>query len=159
MIRIGIDQSITSTGLVALDDHDAVIGHKLIKTTPREFPCLHHRLSYISTEVVNWMVHVGATCGTIEGLSYGSVGRATRDLAGVYFLIHNKVFEKCGIKLDVVTPTSLKKFATGTGAAKKPAMVAALPDHVRVMFEELEVGKSIYDLADAYWLSKTMSNT
>lgn len=156
-IRIGIDQSLTSSGIVATDLTGDLVGYFLVKTTPRSHPCIHDRIEHIAETVSDGILmwHMSdefeIMSVTIEGLSYGSVGRATRDLAGVYFLIVNRVRARLGMNIAVCTPTQLKKHACGNGAAKKPEVYAHLPESVQATFKE--EGKSRFDVSDAYFLS------
>ena len=55
----------------------------------------------------------------------------------------------------IVPPTTLKKFATGSGKADKNEMIAALPVDVREHFNAQGYKKTtgLTDVADAYWLS------
>jgi len=60
-----------------------------------------------------------------------------------------------GDRISIVPPTTLKKFATGNGNAKKEAMFDALPSETKQVFEEKTLkSKGRFDVTDAYWLSK-----
>jgi crossover junction endodeoxyribonuclease RuvC len=61
----------------------------------------------------------------IEGLSFGSHGSATRDLAGLWWLAVAEL-ETLGVPLGVVAPSVLKKWATGRGNADKFAVAQAV---------------------------------
>ena len=90
----------------------------------------------------------------IEGLSFGSRGDATRNLAILFGVICSR------LNIDnpyTVAPTSLKKFATGNGRADKKEMLANIENYNETLFTELnkltiKAGK--YDIADAFYLAK-----
>ena len=93
-----------------------------------------------------------------EQLAFGGVGNASRDLAILLGTIINQDTYINDEKLLLVSPTSAKKVFTGSGKAKKPEMVAALPEEVREIFESFDIGmtktkkrwKGLDDLADSY---------
>jgi hypothetical protein len=87
----------------------------------------------------------------MEGVSYGSVGSAA--LVDLSFLNASirMVLKENGVKFDIVSPTSLKKFACANGQADKDVMVDAwkrLDENVRDV-----TGIKIDDLADSYFLA------
>ena len=92
----------------------------------------------------------------IEGLAFGIRGDATRDLAGLLFTIVTTLRRKTtNIPVAVITPTSLKKFATGSGKSDKVTMITAVPDVVMNVFLKAKYKKTtgLYDVVDAYWLA------
>jgi len=152
-LLIGIDQSLTSTGIVVLNEEgSSLVGHHLVKTKPRQFSNIHYRLKYICSEVILALrQHDGGARIAIEGLSYGSVGQGTRDLAGLYFLLCQHLYRHSGVYPITITPTTLKRLATGSGAAKKPDIYAAMPNSMQEAFAGQ--GKGRFDLSDAYFLA------
>lgn len=101
-----------------------------------------------------------------EDLAFGARGDATRNLAGLLFVLIQVLLEYntiygLNIGLEVVAPTSLKKFATKSGKADKTQMVAALPKDVLKQFADAKFKKTtgLTDLADAYWLSQYEKET
>lgn len=98
----------------------------------------------------------------IEGIAASASGDATRGLAGLQFLIMSKFLDeqeddfmelKEPFAIDVVPPTTVKKFATDNGRADKEDVFEALPSEVKEKFSEYPKTKGRYDLADAYWIS------
>lgn len=81
----------------------------------------------------------------MEGPSYHSTGAYWHENAGLWWAVVTRL-KQSGRPLAVITPTTLKKFATGSGSAKKSAMVGAA---VR-RFGLDEIGE---DEADALWLA------
>ena len=91
----------------------------------------------------------------IEGISYGSTLRTKSifDLAGLNYIIRNKFIniydDENRIKLNIVPPTHIKKFATGKGNANKDRIINIFSvSHPKLVSE---IGK-IDDLADAYYM-------
>jgi Holliday junction resolvasome RuvABC endonuclease subunit len=93
----------------------------------------------------------------IEGLAFAMRGDATRDLAGLLFTVINVLaINHPTAKYILVPPTTLKKFATGSGKAKKEHMIASLPADIAKRFTDAKYKKTtgLADLADSYWLSQ-----
>jgi len=99
--------------------------------------------NYISDDIV---------CVNMEGISYGSAGSAALvDLAGLNFAIRMLLLEK-GIKFKIVSPMSLKLFATNNAGASKEEMSWAWKLLDREMNDIDKI--KIDDLADAYFLCR-----
>lgn len=137
---VGIDPS-TKTGLVILDEHGNVILTKEIKTTVATDP---HRFIDISNSVLKHIEPNSIIC--IEGFSYGSRGAGVSTQYGVGWLIRSDLF-RSGQNYYEVSPSSVKKFATGKGNTKKDEMV--LPIYKKWGFEH-----SSDNVRDAYVLAK-----
>lgn len=152
MIKLGIDQSYTSTGWVVNNDGD-ITNFGLIKTTGDD---TFKRAATVADHIVALCVTHNVEQVGIEGLAFGSVGNATRSLAGLLFVVVTTLQRECPeIKVDVVPPTTLKKFATQKGKASKLEMVAALPPEVKQRITAAGYKKTtgMYDITDAYFLS------
>lgn len=92
----------------------------------------------------------------MEGISYGSTGSAALvDLSGLNFAIRMKLME-LGIGFRIVSPISLKLFATNNAGASKEEMSWAwkLLDPEMKDIDKIKID----DLADAYFLSRYESN-
>ena len=92
---------------------------------------------------------------TIESLSLGSISNSVRVLAGLYYSI-KLLCEYYEIPCSEVTPLQLKKFATGSGKAKKTDMWKALPENIKSKIESKNktISSGKYDICDAYWLGR-----
>lgn len=88
----------------------------------------------------------------IEGLSYASVGQATRTLAGLHYVVVDR-FIRASIVVAVIAPTALKKAATGSGRADKQQLLEAVPENDREQLLKFGKTKGRFDLADAYHLA------
>lgn len=86
----------------------------------------------------------------IEGISYGSTLRtkAVFDLAGLNYVIRKNLINRENIKLYIVPPTHIKKFATGKGNANKDDIISIF----KLTHKDIKISK-IDDLADAYYMS------
>lgn len=122
MIVAGIDPSITGTGLAVVARHPGAVTTRRVVTTP-DRPLIE-RMRIIVGEAVAFCDL--AELVVIEGLSMGSHGNATRDLAGLWWLLVDALTAKERLRprktVGVVAPSTLKLWATGHGKASKAAM-------------------------------------
>lgn len=151
---LGLDQSYTSTGAVVMNARKEVEWMGIVTTKkqtddPQE---IFHRARSIVQEISNIMEQHDIDFVSIEQLAYGSVGDATRNLAGLQFMIINMLIER-GIPFMTVPPTSLKKYASGKGNCGKEEMFESLPVDIKGEIGKHPKSKGRYDLADAYWLA------
>lgn len=153
MIHLGIDQSYTSSGIVVLQG-DTLIHFSVFKTKKEEDVFL--RSWNISEQIVAIINEYSVDSVSIEGLAFGMMGNATRDLAGLQHMIVNKVRQITKKPIIIVPPLTLKKFATGDGKAKKKQVIETLPDDVISAFkgEGYKLTTGLADLADAYFLAQ-----
>lgn len=125
-----------------------------IKTTDKDGDQFD-RCTKIITQFIEYVKFHNPSNIAIEGLAFGMKGNATRDLAGLLYVVVTSL-RKEGFFPIIITPLSLKKFATGSGKADKSQMIASLPADVINKFQEKNYKKTtgLADLADAYWLAK-----
>lgn len=154
---LAIDQSFSCTGLVILGSDGHVIYFECIKTTNED--SLIVRAKTIADRIDKLYNDYNCTAVVTESLALGSIGNATRDLAGLLFILRLRFYENHGVEdLNFVTPTSVKKFATGYGGSKKQKvtkkhMMDALPQQIYDRFYAQYLrSKGLGDLADAYWI-------
>lgn len=155
---LGIDQSFTSTGL-CLVDGDSIDTTTIHTSKVDEELDIFRRCMEISEAILEYIECHRPDVIVIEALAFGSFGDATRNLAalqGVIMcdIIRTNVLRGYRINIKTVAPTSLKKFATGNGKAKKKDMLEATPDEIRHIFDEIKVKDGKYDVVDAYFLAK-----
>jgi Holliday junction resolvasome RuvABC endonuclease subunit len=154
---LGLDQSYKSFGYCLLDNNSNLIDFGTIKTTDKDGDKVD-RCTIITKQIIQYVEKHRPVNITIEGLAFGMRGDATRDLAGLFFVLVTSL-RNYGFNPVVVTPLSLKKFATGSGKSEKAQMVDALPQEVKDKFIDAGYKKTtgLTDLADAYFLSKYAS--
>jgi crossover junction endodeoxyribonuclease RuvC len=117
---IGIDLSWSNTGLAALNQSGEVLQFRSIKTNPKDDKW--KRANRIVHEILEFVDQFGTSLIAIEGYSFGSKFNRENmgEIGGIvrYNLwIHKYEF------IDI-SPTNLKKFATGKGNATKEEMVS-----------------------------------
>ena len=155
---LGIDQSLTSTAWVLVDEDKNVLDSGVIRTTKEDsLPRRCYKICRGLSEVFRGFEvgHLGMKI-SIEGLSYGSVGNATRSLGVLMGWIQSELFTGDNNWLE--TPaTTLKKFATGNGRAEKQDMLASVPEefreHIKANYNKSGKKSGLLDLPDSYWLA------
>jgi crossover junction endodeoxyribonuclease RuvC len=122
---VGIDPS-TKTGLVILEDNKV---HTAVEITSKEKRD-PHRFMDIAKTVMKYITEHDVIC--IEGFSYSSRGAGVSVQYGIGWILRAELI-KAGLNYYEVPPSSVKKFATGKGNAKKDELV--LPIYKRWGFE------------------------
>lgn len=153
---LGIDQSMSSTGIVIFEDK-SLIHHEILRTSKNDKNPLDLfiRVNEISGGIKNICIEYSVDSVVIEGLGFGAVGNATRNLAGLQFCIVTTLVGHLNIEPIIIAPTSLKKQATGNGKASKDDMVEAVKGVDQAFYDVLvstPKTKGRYDLADAFFL-------
>lgn len=152
MITIGIDQSISSTGVVVFDD-EKMIHHELIRFPPvTGIKAKVEKLKDIAEACVTIVQKFSPETVYIEEIAYAGQGDAAKDLAGLFYLIL-VYFHNNSINYQTVNIKSLKKIATGNGNANKDMMFESLPEDIKPIFGAVPKTKGRYDLTDAYHMS------
>lgn len=135
MIVLGVDPSLTATALCtarALPGPTWDLEFETSKTKPVDggAAAKHDRMLRQATRVARAAARADLTL--IEGLSFNSKGNATRDAAGLWWLVLDRLTH-LGRPLAVVPPGLLKKWITGKGTADKFVVGQAIgkrwPDH------------------------------
>ncbi|WP_139812900.1 hypothetical protein [Prescottella equi] len=123
---IGIDPSLTSSGLAILgatpNPTIHLIGQPGFKDDPRHIK--GQRIRTIRTRIMN-LVPRNTTLAVIEGRSYGHNLPGTDERSHLWWLISDAL-DHLKIPVAVCPPTTLKKWATDNGAARKPAVITAI---------------------------------
>jgi Holliday junction resolvasome RuvABC endonuclease subunit len=163
MLYIGIDQSYTSTGYCVLNG-DEIVEFGTIKTNADD--SIHRRAGESGSAIVDLINRYPESKASIEGLAFGMRGSATRDLAGLQFVILDRIYNNTHIdEVHIITPKTIKKFATGNGgSAKKKVtkkdMFNSLPLDVQNLFKtKYKSSSGLYDITDAYYLAKVSQST
>ena len=140
---LALDLSVTGTGWATNEDGEPHYSGIITHTKPKKGVYQHPmvRLNRIKEEVDR--LSYDAKLVVMEGYSYGNNQRA-HQLAELGGLIRWHLWY-LGIPYVEVAPTTLKKFATGTGKAKKPEVIASAIR--RLGYERHDDNE-----ADALWL-------
>lgn len=154
---VGIDQSYTSSGYCVVDESGAVIALGTVKTSLKNDGDIYKRAQTVATNLEELVKQYDPFMCGIEGLAFGMRGDATRDLAGLQFVIITQFRRETnyGDNMVIVSPNALKKFATTKGKASKQEMVDALPKDVLEAILEKNYKKTtgLYDVTDAYFIA------
>lgn len=154
-VFLGLDVSLTSTGVTALDADNKYIIDSM-KTTPKDGSHLerHHKILTLLMTHLSWIkANVSDKVdiwGVVEGYAYGKDpkrGSQVITLAEIGGLVRYMVWRYTGHPLIVVAPSTLKLFASGHGHAKKEQMLLALYKKYGIEFKT-------NDEADAFALAQ-----
>jgi Holliday junction resolvasome RuvABC endonuclease subunit len=111
---IALDLSLTATGFCE-GDRSEVWRTKLKG---------HERLQHILDALDSALYCVKPDAVFIEGFSFGSKGSSVYEIGGLGYLVRHRLWAQ-GIPYAEVSPSTLKKYATGRGNANKDEMLAA----------------------------------
>ena len=111
---------------------------------------LLHIVDIISHIINKYSKHCDEIYVGMEGLSYGSSSRTRSiyELAGLNYLIRNKLMTSHMCKLYILPPTEVKKFATGIGNCSKDAVINVFSS----IFPHLLKIPKIDDIADSWFI-------
>jgi crossover junction endodeoxyribonuclease RuvC len=145
---IAIDPSLTSTGVVVLRNSE-VLAKAVIETDPTkgaqaEMKRLNFIIDRIFELVAKW--HDKEMIGVMEAPAFSYSNQGTNALIGLNYLIRDR-FLDWKITLIIAAPTTLKKYASGKGNAKKDQM--RLSAYKRWSFEDRDD-----NIIDAYCLAR-----
>lgn len=139
----GIDQSLTSSGLVVLEEE----GNRPVYMTRVATGKLRgaERLAFIRDEFKFVATKYDLAVVAMEGYSYDSTGRVFElgEVGGILKLF----FHDRGVPLLIVPPASLKQFTTDSGSANKKKMAVAVLKKWQQVIEQ-------DDVCDAYALAQ-----
>lgn len=150
---LGIDPSLTGTGVVLLSESGGVIGWELIQTLPKDFTAPVDRKLFISASIKafldsNKSSARGSVLAAIESPSfYGKGNNVT--LAELYGFLQADLFSDLSGCLGV-SPASVKQFLTGGGGATKKDMMFVVSTRLG---KEHPITKND-NLSDAYALAR-----
>ena len=164
MIYMGVDQSLTGTGVVVIKD-DKIIHQQLIvseKTKNTKSPSIDYtrRLVKIKNEIKNIILTVDPNYIALEGMAFGARGRAIFDIGGLSHILR-ECFLSLGIPFIIVPPTILKKYWTGKGTANKGDMINEAKNRGEdiIILEKGDFDNNIVDsLALCRFISDFISN-
>ncbi|QUD15855.1 holiday junction resolvase [Nocardia phage KYD2] len=123
---VGVDASISKTGLAVYRRHVTVapIYIRAVETKERGQDHLSRaERMYESAQAINSRIPYDSLV-LLEGPAYGAKGASFHDLAGHWWKVYTAMAMGWS-DVIVVTPGQLKKFATGSGASNKEAVMLA----------------------------------
>jgi len=130
MQYVGIDLSLTSTGLAVQRDGQAittgVITTKALKVPGHASKLARFRSIALEIRQRAFLFRnlEAPPRVFLEGPSYGSAGAATHDMAGNWWGLYGDL-QDVGCVVTVIPPAVVKTYATGSGNAKKDHVLAA----------------------------------
>ena len=144
MVVLGIDLSLTATGIIRLED-ETILDSQLIKTKKNGDKPTEEVKRLVS--IVDQIKTDGVELVAIEGLAFMARNTSSLvQLSALNYFVRKKLMDE-EIPFVIVAPSSLKKFITGKGNSGKD-----------IMFLETykRYGESFTDdnLCDAFALSK-----
>lgn len=124
-IFIGLDLSLTSTGVAVAHRGHIVTARVVSKPNGNTSADTAERLQTIVAGIFDHIPTTEHTRVAIEGPSFGSVNGKAHERGGLFWTVRLKLARR-GIDTIVIPPTSVKKYATGSGAAPKDHVLAAV---------------------------------
>lgn len=122
---LGIDFSLTATGVCAITDGEAEC--ITVRSGPGSEWWMHpDRVASIADKIAEWAILLGGVpAWTIESPSFGSKGQLDKLYSGWWMLVDALMLRGWDPPLRV-TPSQLKKYATGRGNAAKDEVLLAV---------------------------------
>jgi crossover junction endodeoxyribonuclease RuvC len=147
MISVGMDLSLTGTGIVTLEN-GLIKDKQLIKSKPNDGkPTSEVKRIYQIREQIPLPTDTKDVLAVIEGVSFGiQKTTSVSQLSGLTYLVRTRLW-LAGIPFVIVAPTTLKKYVTGRGNAQKDEMMLETYKRWHVSFEE-------NNTCDAYGLAQ-----
>ena len=144
---IGVDTSSTHTAIVILNNKGGLVSHYLIEPSCKD---LRDRGLIIYKECINIIntFNPEITNVIIEAPAFMAKGKVA-DLAMITGAIYYTLSKDFNVVL--APPSTVKKFFTGNGRAKKEDMLAKCPEYLINTFKKTH--KKIDDLVDGYALA------
>lgn len=165
MSVIGIDPSLTSTGIVILNGEtgsepyvafsDAIMVDKTSDSVEAEIKRCDAINDYIRISIEDYSRYASIYMN-VEWFAYNARNGKLFERG---YLYHSIVKEgmSCCESVYRVAPASLKKYATGSGRADKSSMYNALPEHYNGQLGLERLNKANRnDVVDAFWAAKML---
>jgi crossover junction endodeoxyribonuclease RuvC len=142
MICIGIDPSLTGTGLIILEN-EKIVNQVLIATNSKQ--PMEERLISIGEQIEYRCVEYTNSKIFIEGIAFAKKSTYAHQLGALHYYIRIRLYPDHNV--TVVPPTELKKFVTGKGNCKKDLMLMKTYKRWGIEFDD-------DNLCDAYCLAR-----
>jgi hypothetical protein len=166
-----MDMAMRSSGIMALTSENNVIGFEVIKTRLEDFPDHEDMIIHVVRETIRFITEFEGDFFVIEGLAHGAKNASFDVIAGLFWSIRCAIWKHfIELPIGIVPVTSWRSkvlnkedraYAKENYSPKadvmKIATVKKLPLELYEWFTAyVECSgfnkKSIYDLADAYFL-------
>jgi crossover junction endodeoxyribonuclease RuvC len=167
MIIAGIDYSITSPAVTLFNTDDGEFSFDLCKCiyvnvkpsiqmeNVRGFVYPRWEQSIERYHSLAELVAVESDCYFIEDYSFASNG-LTFSIGENGGVLKHYIYQKYGKNVNVLAPSTIKKFATGKGNAKKEDMFEAFEKDSKVFseYDKLKGKSPLADIVDSYFITK-----
>ena len=140
---IGVDPSYNNFAIIILNKDANITNKILLKSNTKDE--IEDRIIELE-KGFNLLTKVKKPMIYIEGPSYSSSGAFTLQMGALHYYLRI-FFRKNNINFNVISPTTLKKFVTGKGQAKKELMLLQVYKRFGEEFDD-------NNLADAYGLAR-----
>lgn len=149
----GLDISLTGTGVATLAGTIRVPTKGRRKDTILE---RHNRMKHITTRVLEEVGTVDLAC--IEGpVGFATPGGSTWDRGGLWWRIVGALLER-DIPVAIISPTARAKYATGSGASRKTAVLeAARSRYGAILDSDDEADALILRAMGLHWLEQPLA--
>jgi Holliday junction resolvasome RuvABC endonuclease subunit len=151
---LGLDLSLSCTGMAAIDSKGYIASSGMIQTKPASgLAGRMNRFDHISKSVSNFVKAHSPCHVLLEGYSFGSKGRSVFDIAECGGIVKHALITGCPgiLSIDELAPSSLQKTVTGFGGGRGVDKKQAMKDAVEAVFGKLGYKKS--DQYDALGLA------
>ncbi|MFD5709540.1 hypothetical protein ACFWHW_03945 [Streptomyces pharetrae] len=150
---VGLDISLTGTGIATLG------GTTRVPTKGRRRDTIlerHARMRHITNRVLEEVGTVDLAC--VEGpVGYATPGGSTWDRGGLWWRIVSALLER-DIPVAVISPTARAKYATGSGASRKAAVLEAAQHRYGAILEsDDEADALILRAMGMHWLEQPLA--
>ena len=167
MVKCGLDWSMSSPGLCITTESEILMYGQSVKKKdigvyntlnitinviqiPKKWNNNSERFSVTAKYFADVMKEHGVTSFNLEGYSMGSRGSMAYTIGESTGFLKSEMFRN-DIGINIISPTTLKKFATGKGNANKELMFESfMLKHQGVEMPPVDCRD---DIIDAYWLS------
>lgn len=149
----GLDISLTGTGIATLGGTTRVPTKGRRKDSVLE---RHNRMKHITGRVLEEVGTVDLAC--VEGpVGYATPGGSTWDRGGLWWRIVGALLER-DIPVAVISPTARAKYATGSGASRKTAVLeAAGSRYGAILPSDDEADALILRAMGLHWLGQPLA--
>jgi len=174
MVIAGIDYSLNSPAMFIMPNGATKFneGYSFFLTSKKKFNSTfanirgdimpiynseQQRYDVISEYFVDLIIDYKVDFVMIEGYSMGSTGSRVFNIGEHGGVLKHKLYKE-DIKFDVIAPTSVKKFATGKGNAKKSAMydnfIESCGVDLEAILQSKKMANPISDIVDSFFIAK-----